>query len=703
MKKNLVIVESPVKANTIQKFLGDEYNVVSSYGHIIDLPEKKIGIQIKNNFKPDYVIPYNKKKIVKNLKSLIDSYNTIWLASDEDREGEAIAYQICTFFNIPKNKYKRIVFHEITKKAIINAINNPRKINKNLVYAQQTRRILDRLVGFQLSPILWKKINNGLSAGRVQSAAVRLIVEQEEKIKNFIPSSYYQVDGYFFNKQKKLHARLYKEITNENKLKELFFSCIKDKNNFIVKKIIKSNQKKSPHRPFTTSSLQQYACNKLYFSVAKTMFLSQKLYEKGFITYIRTDSTKLSNFIIQNIEKYIISCYGQKYLSIRNTYPSKKFSQEAHEAIRPTKIKYDENYLQFLSISEKKLYKIIWERTIMSQMSDAIFEILNFYIESSSSKDIFIHTKKYILFDGFIKISNEKLKENEEYNSLKIKEGTLLKNEQIIAKQIFKKHPYRYNEASLVKNLESLGIGRPSTYVPIIYTIQKRNYVINQKAIKQTEKRIILTLKDDTINKKIENIVRTEKNRFVPTEIGVITTDFLKKNFQEIVNFNFTANLEKSFDDIAKGEINWIDIINEFYKKFYEKIKYVKKHTKKIHKEHFIGIDIKSKKKIFAKIAKFGPVLQIGEFGDEVKPKFIPLLNKQKLNRITLQKALKIIELPKSLGFFKEKEIFLNINKYNIFIKYDKKFIPIDEKIFFNYSIGLQEAIKIINNYKKSK
>ncbi|AWU43727.1 type I DNA topoisomerase [Blattabacterium sp. (Cryptocercus kyebangensis)] len=693
MKKNLVIVESPTKASTIQMFLGKDFYVVSSYGHLIDLPEKNIGVNIKKNFQPDYVILPKKRKIVQNLKTLIKNYNLIWLASDEDREGEAIAYQIYKILNIPNEKIRRIVFHEITKKAILDAIKNPRFINYNLVYAQQARRILDRLVGFQLSPILWRKINSGLSAGRVQSAAVRLIVEREQNIQNFIPIPGYQISGIFtYEKKITFHARLDKKVEGEKKMKNILLSCINA--TFFIKKIITKQEKKSPPPPFTTSTLQQDSCQRLNYSISKTMFLAQKLYEKGYITYIRTDSTNLSKDILSKIKNYVLSEYGKKYLS-QKEFLSNRFSQEAHESIHPTKIK--KISLENLDLSQKRLYKLIWERTVISQMSDYQGEIKYFYIQSSNLENHFIYTNKTIIFDGFMKIKNKNFSnENDKKNLLEIfKEGIFLQKEEIIAKQIFTKHLPRYNEATLVKNLEKLGIGRPSTYVPIISTIQKRNYVNIQKFIKKTEFRESFLLKKNSITKKKDEIIEIEKNKFIPTEMGILTTNFLKINFQEIVDYSFTASLEKEFDNIAKGKESWNKIIKNFYDGFHKKIEYVKKNVDKIDKKRFLGMDPISNKKVFSKIARFGPIVQMGEFKDKEKPKFSPLLIHQKIDTISLKEALKLLELPKSLGLFEEDEIFLKVNKYNIYIKHKNKSIPIEEKIFF-HSFSLEKAINII-------
>ncbi len=464
---------------------------------------------------------------------------------------------------------------------------------------------------------------------------------------------------------------------------------------FTVKNITVKKEKKCPPAPFTTSSLQQEACNKLNYSISQTMLLAQKLYEKGFITYIRTDSTNLSKSILLEIKNYVLSSYGKKYLSIKNfSKKAKKFSQEAHEAIHPTIINFNENYLESLDMFQKRLYKLIWERTIIGQMTDAIFEKKDVYIQSSHFKNFFICTKKTILFDGFMIISNKGKKEKSDIDILK--EGYILEKKEITAKQIVKNRLYRYNEASLVQKLEKLGIGRPSTYVPIISTIQKRNYVNIQKISKKIEIRETFILKENLIIKKNDQITEMEKNKFFPTEMGILTTDFLKKNFREIINYDFTANLEKNFDIIAKGKQSWIKTIENFYDEFHKKIQYVKNNVDKIHKERFLGKDPISNKKIFAKIARYGPIVQMGEFNKKEKPKFSPLLNRQKIETISLSEALKILELPKSLGFFEKKEVLLKINKYNIYIKYNNKSIPIDEKIFFNNLLNLERVINII-------
>ncbi|WP_185864814.1 type I DNA topoisomerase [Blattabacterium cuenoti] len=703
MPTNLVIVESPTKAKTIQKFLGKNYYVVPSYGHIIDLPEKKIGIQINNNFKPNYVILSKKIKVVKELKKLIKNYKFIWLATDEDREGEAIAHQIQKTFIENNKKYKRIVFHEITKKSIFHAIKNPRELNFNLIYSQQARRILDRIVGFLLSPLLWKKIKKGLSAGRVQSIAVRLIVEREQKIKNHIPVKTYKITGSFIKDKEIIYANFSKNLKNKKEVKSIMDLCINTKY-FKIKEIIENNEKKSPSPPFTTSSLQQESCNRLNFSISKTMFIAQSLYEKGYITYMRTDSQKLSEFIISKIKNFICSNYGIEYLSVKNFSNSNKFSQESHEAIRPTVIDHNDDYLKDLNSSENILYQLIWERTIMGQMKDVIFRKKNFHIQFSDPKNFFIATEKYIIFDGYTKV---KKKIPKKIIPLSLKKGNRLYRKEIIATSVIKNNSYRYNEATLVKNLENLGIGRPSTYVPIISTIQKRDYVNIQKIIKKKEIKEIFLLqeKKKSISKIYKEFIKIEKNRFVPTEMGILITNFLKNHFYEIINYNFTENLEKKLDSIAKGTITWIEVIKDFYNKFEKIISHVQKNVKKVYEKRLLGKEPKSNQKIYVMMAKFGPVIQLGDFNKKNKnrPKFFPLLNSQKLETISLKETLKMIDLPKKLGLFNNKEIYLKINKYNIYIKYDNQIIPIKKEDFFNSSITLNNAINIINNNNKNK
>jgi Topoisomerase IA len=527
---------------------------------------------------------------------------------------------------------------------------------------------------------------------------VKLIVEQEKKIQNFVPTSIYEINGIFTNSKHNmiLNAQLEKKIEDKKKMKNILTLCINS--TFTVKKITIKQEKKYPPAPFTTSSLQQEAYNTLNFSISKTMFLAQQLYEKGFITYLRTDSTNLSKNILSKIKHFILYSCGKKYLSEKNFLKKNNqfSSQEAHEAIRPTMINIDKYYLNPLDTFQKRLYKLIWKRTIIGQMTEALIEKRNIYIQSSHLKYLFIYTNKTVLFDGFMKIFDNEKKEEPNIDILQIKKGFCLKKTEIIAKQIIKNQLKRYNEASLVKKLEQLGIGRPSTYVPIILTIQKRNYINIQKISKKIETRETFLLKENLITKKNNQVIKIEKNKLFPTEIGILITDFLIKNFYEIMKYSFTANLEENFDAIAKGKQSWIKIIENFHSKFYEKIQYVNKHVEKIHKARFLGIDPKTHKKIFVKIARYGPVIQLGEFNKKEKPKFSPLLNTQKMDKISLSEALKMLELPKSLGLFNKIEISLKINKYNIYIKYDNLSIPIDKKIFFHDSINYEKAVDII-------
>lgn len=566
---NLVIVESPIKAKTIQKYLGKNFLVVSSFGHIVDLPKKNLGIDIENNFKPKYEI--NNLEIVVKLKNMVKIANIVWLATDEDREGEAISWNLYKILEIKSEKMKRIVFNEITKKSILYAIKNPRSINLNLVNAQQARRILDRLVGFTLSPILWYKIKNGLSAGRVQSVALRLIVEREKVINNFLKTTYYIVFGFFMTKDGQLvKAKLNKKINNKENVKEFFNSCINY--NFVVSNIETFLTKKSPEPPFTTSTLQQEASKKFGYSVSLTMNIAQILYETGYITYIRTDSTHISEDAMIDLQSFIISNYGKNYFFYRKNNNKNKYAQEAHEAIRPTVITK-----KTLSTNNKyilRIYELIWKRTVSWQMYDVDLEKTNIYI-STPTKYKFIIQNERIIFDGFLKVFNE----NFEKKNINLNEGEILNNIKLSALQQFTEHPPRYNEASLVSTMEKLGIGRPSTYAYIISIIQKKKYVnIIHNNIEKFHEIIVLYKGKiiSTLNKKKNK----KTNKFlVPTNIGIIVTDFLKKHFKQILDYNFTSKIENKFDNIAKGNQSKIELIKEFYENFYKKVKYVKEHV----------------------------------------------------------------------------------------------------------------------------
>ncbi|WGH27998.1 MAG: type I DNA topoisomerase [Candidatus Bostrichicola ureolyticus] len=631
---NLVIVESPIKAKTIQKYLGKDFLVVSSFGHIVDLPKKKLGIDIENNFKPKYEI--SNLEIVIKLKNMVKIANMIWLATDDDREGEAISWNLYKTLEIKEEKMKRIVFNEITKKSIIYAINNPRSINLNLVNAQQARRILDRLVGFNLSPILWYKIKNGLSAGRVQSVALRLIVEREKVINNFSQTTYYIIFGSFLTKDGKIvKAKLNKKINSKEDIKLFFNSCINY--NFVVSNIETFLTKKSPPPPFTTSTLQQEASKKLGYSVSLTMNIAQILYETGYITYIRTDSTHISEDAMIDLQSFIISNYGNNYF-FKRKYNNNIYAQEAHEAIRPTIITK-----RTLSTNNKyilHLYELIWKRTVSWQMSDVELEKTNIYI-STPTKYKFVIQNERIIFDGFLKVFNE----NFEKKKFILNKGEILNYIKLSALQQFTEHPPRYNEATLVNTMEKLGIGRPSTYAYIISIIQKRKYV---NLIKNDNNNVklnetIVLYKGKIFYKKKHFNKKTTKFYLVPTDIGIIVIDFLKKHFEQILDYKFTAKIENKFDNIAKGNQSQIDLIKDFYENFYIKVKYVKQNVDNIKLTRFLGLDPKGKK-VSVKLGRWGSFVQIGDYMDNEKPKFASLPKNKNIYTITLDNALKLFK-----------------------------------------------------------
>lgn len=704
MIKNLVIVESPTKAKTIQKYLGNNFQVVSSFGHISDLPEKKLGINIKNNFTPTYLVPNSKKNIVKKLKSLVDNSNIIWLATDEDREGEAISWHLFKELNIPEEKIRRIVFHEITEKSIDKAIKNPRSINYNLVNSQQARRILDRLVGFKLSPILWKKIKTGLSAGRVQSIAVRLIAEKENQIKNFLPKSFYKIFGIFYLKNKyEIKAELEKKFFNKNEMENFLESCIDKK--FIISNIVNTINKKSPNPPFTTSTLQQESAKKFNYSIAYTMNIAQQLYEEGYITYTRTDSLNLSKDIIHDIKIYINENYNKNYLCYRKYNTKIKSAQEAHESIRPTDIKKS---ILDLNNDQKRIYDLIWKRVISSQMSDAILENKKIFIKTPGEYN-FIYNLTSIKFNGFLKInSNNKNPKNilELSENINLKKNDKLYIKDIYAIQKFSKYPSRYNEASLVKTLENLGIGRPSTYVPIISVIQKRNYVEikNSKGIERFYNKISFKMKEKKfIYKKEKEITGLINKKFFLTDTGIIVNDFLVKYFNKILDYGFTAKIEKNFDEIAYGKKSWNNIIQNFYNEFHNRVKYVIKNANITKGERLLGIHPESGEKIWAKLGRFGPMIQIGEKSiNSKKPRFVSLFGNKKIGSISLEEALDLLKLPINLGFFKKIEITINVSRYGPYIKYGNNFISIKKEFEDNiFNISLKDSIEIIKNIQK--
>lgn len=706
MSKNLVIVESPAKAKTIGKFLGNEFEVMSSMGHIRDLSEKGLGIDFENNYAPQYEVSADKKKIVSELKKAAKSSETVWLASDEDREGEAIAWHLAEELKLKKENTRRIVFHEITKDAILHAVENPREIDINLVDAQQARRVLDRIVGFELSPVLWRKVRPSLSAGRVQSVAVRLIVEREREINNFNPEASYRVSALFTSKDAAgTNVELKAELSQRFKTKEeaLAFLELCKSAKFTVDSIEKKPLKKSPAPPFTTSTLQQEASRKLGFSVTQTMVVAQKLYESGKITYMRTDSVNLSALAIGTAKQEIIQMAGEKYVKIRQFSTKTKGAQEAHEAIRPT---YISSHTIEGTAQEKRLYDLIWKRTIASQMADAELEKTNIYINISGSNHQFIASGEVIIFDGFLKVYLESTDDEPDAETSGIlptmKEGESLTSNEILAQERFTQRPPRYTEASLVRKLEELGIGRPSTYAPTISTIQNRNYV--EKGDRQAIKRDfnVLKLKDGKISDKIKSEnTGAEKSKLFPTDIGLVVNDFLFEYFPNIMDYNFTANVEKEFDHIAEGKVKWTKSIDNFYKKFHPVVESTLKNSERQVGERILGIDPKSGRQIAVKIGKFGPIAQIGKSEEEEKPVFASLHRNQSIESITLEEALELFKLPREIGEFENKEMIAAIGRFGPYIRHDGKFYSLP-KTDDPLEISAERAVEIIEAKRES-
>ena len=707
MQKNLVIVESPAKAKTIEKFLGKDYKVLSSYGHIRDLKTKQFSIDIEHNYAPQYEIPADKKKLVSELKAESKAAEMVWLASDEDREGEAISWHLYEVLGLKPENTRRIVFHEITKTAILHAIETPRSIDMNLVNAQQARRVLDRIVGFQLSPILWRKVKPALSAGRVQSVAVRLIVEREREIQDFISEAAYRVTANFILPDGKtiLKAELNRRLKTKEEAQAFLKAC--QQATFTIDDISKKPVRKSPAPPFTTSTLQQEAARKLGYSVSQTMMIAQRLYESGFITYMRTDSFNLSDLALGTAKEAILESYGEKYYKFRQYHTKSKGAQEAHEAIRPT-------YIAKAEIDgtaqERKLYDLIRKRTIACQMADAELERTIISVDISGVKEKFVATGEVVVFDGFLQVYHESTDDDQEkeqgnillpvvhlQDALQLKEAT--------ATERFTQRPARYTEATLVRRLEELGIGRPSTYAPTIQTIQNREYVI--KGDKEGTERAYSIL---TLNKKgIQESTKTEmvgadRNKLMPTDIGIVVNDFLMEYFQLVMDYNFTAKVEKEFDAIAEGEENWTKVIDNFYQVFHP----VVEQTAAIRTEHKVGerqlgIDPKSGKPVFVKIGRFGPVAQIGESNaekDNEKPQFATLLKGQSIETITLEEALKLFELPRTVGEYEGKVVVAAIGRFGPFIRHDGKFVSIP-KDKSPISITLEEAIELIQQKRE--
>ena len=704
MAKNLVIVESPAKAKTIEKFLGEDYTVKSSFGHIRDLNKKVISIDIENNFDPIYIIPDDKHKIVSELEKEAKKAEIVWLASDEDREGEAIAWHLKEALKLKDDKVRRIVFNEITKTAIIHAVENPREIDNNLVDAQQARRILDRIVGYEISPILWKKVKPALSAGRVQSVAVRLIVERENEIKNFNSTSQFKVTAEFKLKTttKPLIATLNKRFDSKDEVIEFLKACIGA--TFIVNSVEKKPAKQSPAPPFTTSTLQQEASRKFGYSVSKTMMVAQQLYEAGYITYMRTDSVNLSQMALTLAEEEITNSFGKEYVHIRRYTTKSKGAQEAHEAIRPTSLK---NKTIEGDSSAKRLYDLIWKRTIASQMADAKLEKTTININISTRKENFITQGEVILFDGFLKVYSVSTDDDQESEELASKLPDIQQGENLNliiskAQQTFTQQPPRYNEASLVKKLEDLGIGRPSTYAPTISTIQKREYIVKEdRPAKQRTVEVITLSKNEIQEKKIEENFGAEKSKLFPTDIGTIVNNFLVQNFKDIVDYNFTADIEKEFDEIAQGKKNWRKVIGAFYKPFHNEVDQVAEKSEKTSGEKLIGIDPKSGKNIYAKIGRFGPMVQMGETSNEEKPKFASMQKDQRIDDITLKEALTLFEMPRNVGQFESIDVIVNVGRFGPYIKYGTTNVSLP-KGEDPYSILLEKCIDLIKN-KPSK
>lgn len=695
MQKNLVIVESPAKAKTIQNYLGDDYKVMSSYGHIRDLKKKNFGIDL-DTFQPEYEIPKDKASIVKELKAAASKAENVWLASDEDREGEAISWHLAEVLNLPIQDARRIVFHEITKPAILNAIKNPRAIDINLVDAQQARRVLDRIVGFKLSPVLWRKVKPSLSAGRVQSVAVKLIVEREREIQKFKSESNFRVTAEFNINGSTFRAELNRRFPTADKAREFLEAC--KGSDFKISDITVHPQKRMPAPPFTTSTLQQEAARKFGFPVSLTMSLAQQLYESGLITYMRTDSVNLSSLCVNACKDVISRTLGKEYSKPRKYVTHSKGAQEAHEAIRPTDMQNDAIEG---SPQAQRLYKLIWQRTIACQMSDAITEKTTVDISIKGHEEKFTASGEVVKFDGFLRVYRES-HDNEDANSENrtlpaIKKDDCPEAEEITATQRFSQHPPRYNEAGLVHKMEELGIGRPSTYAPIISTIQQRQYVTRGDKEGTERKYDVITLKGGNITETTKTeITGAERNKLFPTDVGIVVTDFLDENFPEIMDYNFTADVEKQFDEVAEGKKEWTGLMHDFYENFEPQVKKTLA-DKSGHKagERQLGIDPQSGRPVFVKIGRYGPMVQIGQAGDEEKPVFATMKKGQSTETLTLEEALELFKLPRTLGEFEDKEVSVGAGRFGPYIKHDGKYVslPKDEDPL---KVSLEKAVELI-------
>ena len=703
MSKNLVIVESPAKAKTIENFLGSDYKVVSSNGHIADLPSNELGIDLENNFNPKYKVTSDKKDLVKKLKKELKGIETVWLASDEDREGEAIAWHLAENLNLDESNTKRIVFREITENAVKNAIENPRKINKSLVDAQQARRVIDRLVGYKISPILWRKVKGGLSAGRVQSVVLRLISEREKEISNFDPIPSYKTSGEFINSENKKFKAKYSNSTNDDDNFTDFLNSFKD-SVFTVSSVKKNPLTKKPAPPFTTSTMQQEAARKLGFNVSRTMQTAQKLYEAGHITYMRTDSVSLSNTALESIEKAISKKFGSNYSQSRVFSNKNKNAQQAHEAVRPTSfLKNIEN----LDADQTNLYDLIWRRTVASQMSDAKVDKTTVKINSSKHDGVFQSDGEVVKFDGFLKLyieskDNQNSDDNENNVLPNFIEGEKIAKEQILVTQFFSKPPYRYSEASLVKKLEELGIGRPSTYAPTITTVMNRKYVFKGVNNSQTREIIQYVIDSDVTKKVNSEKYGSNKGKLVPSEVGLLVNQFLTNNFKNIIDYNFTASVENEFDLIASGSKDWKTIIKKFYDPFSLVIDDVQKNAKRETGERILGTDPKTGRQLSVKLGKYGPIAQIGKVDEDEKPIFASLLPDQQISKISEAEALKLFDLPVYVGDFEEEKVEANIGRYGPYIRFQKIFISIPEG-YNPFTITIEKSIELIKEKREAE
>jgi DNA topoisomerase-1 len=698
MPKNLVIVESPAKAKTIEKILGKDFQVESSFGHIRDLVQKDMGVDVANNFAPNYAVSSDKKDIVKKLKKLSKDAEMVWLASDEDREGEAIAWHLYEALELVPTKTNRITFSEITKKAIDRAISNPRNINIDLVNAQQARRILDRLVGFELSPVLWKKVKAGLSAGRVQSVSVRLIVEREMEIRNFNAEAYFKVVAEFSNTNgKSFKAELNKRFKTEEEARAFLKKC--ESHKFDIASVETKPAKKSPAAPFTTSTLQQEAARKLYFGVSQTMSVAQKLYEAGFITYMRTDSLNLSEDALKDAAAEITSSYGADYSKTRKFNTKSKGAQEAHEAIRPTNMGKSK---AGTTDQQKRLYDLIWKRTLASQMSDAQLERTVFRIQTPTEQHEFVARGEVIKFEGFLKVyleGNDDEDQEEDSSMLPAcSKGEALGRNNITATQRFTKSPARFTEASLVKKLEELGIGRPSTYAPTITTIIKREYIEKSELSGTKREYLQLILASNGLQEEqLSETTGADKNKLIPTDIGVVVNGFLTEHFNDILDFNFTASVEEQFDQIAQGQEEWTEMLGRFYSEFHPHLKEVEENSERATGERALGDDPKSGKPIIARIGRYGPMIQIGITEDEEKPRFASLRKGQSIDTISLEDALELFKLPRNLGEYLGEKIESNIGRFGPYVRYKTTFASIKEEDGDDpMTIELERAVEIM-------